>query len=380
MKVARIWWTVLLMLSLSPHVQSQDFSLIGNIEGGYSRLSTDVATELDKNGFQFGLSAGGSFNSSIAVFDANFGWFYNRMKGSSSGPISSETVITRVPYFEFVPRFKIVGPLEVGPLARALVFTDSSFGVLEPSTNLNLLLGGQLAYRLDTKFPIRILASVMTDATLDDRQVIMANLGFQMGWNLFSLREEKESRPRQVPPPPKKEVSPAPLTVPPPAPVLKPEVEKKKTASGRPLERDEILVGFETDLVFFKVGSSELQPKAVENLKIIGRYLATDPHRFESLKILGHTDRTGPYDLNLSLSEQRAQSVEKVMLSMGIPKSKMESIGMGFSQPKSMGSRPEDHRKNRRVELIFTKLQSSAALRKILEETKMKSAEFVEGE
>lgn len=67
------------------------------------------------------------------------------------------------------------------------------------------------------------------------------------------------------------------------------------------------------------------------------------------LKIIGHTDSSGPWDYNQQLSELRAEEVKRFFVTeCGVPADRLEAIGMGEQSPYD-GERPGAS-VNRRVE------------------------------
>lgn len=68
------------------------------------------------------------------------------------------------------------------------------------------------------------------------------------------------------------------------------------------------------------------------------------------LKISGHTDNTGDHDMNLKLSEKRAQAVKKYLVDHGMTADRIEAKGYGDTQPIEDNSTAEGRKHNRRVE------------------------------
>jgi OmpA-OmpF porin, OOP family len=69
------------------------------------------------------------------------------------------------------------------------------------------------------------------------------------------------------------------------------------------------------------------------------------------LLIEGHTDRKGAATYNLALSKHRADAVKDYLVrEMGIPASRLETVGKGFSEPANPSNpyAPE----NRRVVVV----------------------------
>lgn len=55
--------------------------------------------------------------------------------------------------------------------------------------------------------------------------------------------------------------------------------------------------------------------------------------KLELVLVTGHTDRIGTQEYNQKLSERRADAVRDYLVSKGVPKDKIETLGMGKTQP-----------------------------------------------
>ena len=72
-----------------------------------------------------------------------------------------------------------------------------------------------------------------------------------------------------------------------------------------------------------------------------------------NLNIIGHTDADGADELNLTLSEQRAQAVKNILISQfNIDENRLETHGKGESEPVDDNTTSEGKASNRRVEFI----------------------------
>lgn len=103
--------------------------------------------------------------------------------------------------------------------------------------------------------------------------------------------------------------------------------------------------------VGFAINSTEISPDAAKVLDIGVSILARDLS--VSMTVTGHTDATGPDDLNQTLSEERARSVVDYMVSAGIEPQRLKAVGKGESEPIAPNSDPEGRAVNRRVEFSF---------------------------
>ncbi len=70
-----------------------------------------------------------------------------------------------------------------------------------------------------------------------------------------------------------------------------------------------------------------------------------------SFEIAGHTDNTGNFDFNMTLSKQRAQSVLDYLVEKGLSSSRLNAAGYGPERPVADNSTDEGRAKNRRIEL-----------------------------
>jgi outer membrane protein OmpA-like peptidoglycan-associated protein len=71
-------------------------------------------------------------------------------------------------------------------------------------------------------------------------------------------------------------------------------------------------------------------------------------------EVEGHTDSVGTDDLNLRLSENRANSVRDFLIGQGIVRSSIGSHGYGASQPVATNDTATGRQQNRRVELVVS--------------------------
>jgi len=103
--------------------------------------------------------------------------------------------------------------------------------------------------------------------------------------------------------------------------------------------------------IYFNVNKADVKPAMQEQLVKIARALAAVPD--QNLLIEGHTDSDGASEYNLSLSELRAQSVQKILLSGGIADERMKIKGYGETKPIADNATPVGKAQNRRVEIVL---------------------------
>jgi len=77
--------------------------------------------------------------------------------------------------------------------------------------------------------------------------------------------------------------------------------------------------------------------------------------KYENTNILieGHTDSQGSEDYNQELSEERAESVSKYLIDLGINPGRINTVGYGEEQPIAENDTESGRQENRRVEVAI---------------------------
>jgi OOP family OmpA-OmpF porin len=85
--------------------------------------------------------------------------------------------------------------------------------------------------------------------------------------------------------------------------------------------------------VLFDFDRAVLKPegKAAIDSQVVGKLAQIQ--KLEVVLVTGHTDRLGSDAYNQKLSERRADAVRDYLVSKGVPKDRIETIGMGEKQP-----------------------------------------------
>lgn len=78
-------------------------------------------------------------------------------------------------------------------------------------------------------------------------------------------------------------------------------------------------------------------------------------HPEAQFKLEGHTDSTGPSDMNLRLSQSRVNAVRDYFVENGIPISSLVTEAFGETQPTASNATREGRKQNRRVEVVKIK-------------------------
>lgn len=103
--------------------------------------------------------------------------------------------------------------------------------------------------------------------------------------------------------------------------------------------------------ILFATNSDRIRPESTPTLEEIGTML--QEHTDLRLRIEGHTDSDGEDAYNQDLSERRAASVKRFLVERyAVDEARLETAGLGESQPVADNGTPEGKQENRRVELV----------------------------
>jgi outer membrane protein OmpA-like peptidoglycan-associated protein len=104
--------------------------------------------------------------------------------------------------------------------------------------------------------------------------------------------------------------------------------------------------------ILFDVGKATLKPASQLSVAKLAGILMVFPNM--NLSIEGFTDSTGPADLNMRLSMDRARAVYEFLMVQGISNSRMKYQGFGPENPVAPNDSEANRARNRRVEVVLT--------------------------
>jgi outer membrane protein OmpA-like peptidoglycan-associated protein len=102
--------------------------------------------------------------------------------------------------------------------------------------------------------------------------------------------------------------------------------------------------------IHFEFGTASIQPATASMIADIAVTLKNNSTW--RLKINGHTDSIGGDAANLRLSAERAEAVKNALVSRGVAPARLQTAGVGESQPKADNGTLQGRALNRRVELV----------------------------
>lgn len=135
-------------------------------------------------------------------------------------------------------------------------------------------------------------------------------------------------------------------------------VEMKPMESGLvTVDADALAAGIDAEghiavyEILFDTGKATLKPESKAAIDEIAKLLKNRPTL--KLFVVGHTDSTGGFEMNMRLSRDRAAAVTQSLITdHGIAAARLNAQGVGPLAPVTTNSTEEGRTRNRRVELV----------------------------
>ncbi len=101
--------------------------------------------------------------------------------------------------------------------------------------------------------------------------------------------------------------------------------------------------------LYFVQSLPNILPESMPEMESLHDYLQANSD--VRILLIGHTDNQGDFNLNLKLSQDRAESVKSFLVENGIDPKRIETKGYGSLRPIASNDSEQTRRLNRRVEL-----------------------------
>lgn len=104
-------------------------------------------------------------------------------------------------------------------------------------------------------------------------------------------------------------------------------------------------------IIYFDYDSNDIKPEYQSTLMAHGEFLLQN----SDYKVIveGHTDERGTHEYNIGLGERRAQSVQRVLMLMGLQDAQVETISYGKQKLVDSANTEGAHSLNRRAVLVY---------------------------
>ena len=103
--------------------------------------------------------------------------------------------------------------------------------------------------------------------------------------------------------------------------------------------------------IYFAYDQSYIGESERKKLEKLADYLIRNPEFI--VVVEGHCDERGSEEYNRSLGEKRALSVRDYLASLGVDRTKMNTVSYGEARPAYIGDNEKEHARNRRAEFII---------------------------
>jgi outer membrane protein OmpA-like peptidoglycan-associated protein len=109
--------------------------------------------------------------------------------------------------------------------------------------------------------------------------------------------------------------------------------------------------------VLFETGKADLNAQGVQAANDLANFLRVRADR--TIALSGYTDNTGSARINTALSAARAEAVKTAVVKQGIEPSRIQTKGLGPSNPVASNATSDGRQKNRRVEVAISEGSTS---------------------
>ena len=103
--------------------------------------------------------------------------------------------------------------------------------------------------------------------------------------------------------------------------------------------------------VLFDSGKAELHSGAMPTIDRLAEFMRENPDR--KLQVEGYTDSIGSDDLNLGLSQRRADAVRAALVQRGVDGARIATRGFGKAKPVASNDTTAGRQLNRRIEIVI---------------------------
>jgi outer membrane protein OmpA-like peptidoglycan-associated protein len=131
----------------------------------------------------------------------------------------------------------------------------------------------------------------------------------------------------------------------------------KPSRSGVVIKKNQIALRRQ---VSFATGSEEILPNSESLLLEVADALLRNPN-LELVEIQGHTDNSGERELNMRLSQQRAEAVQRWLVQHGVESARLIAKGYGPTRPIAPNITLQNRARNRRVQFRILRRADVAA-------------------
>lgn len=130
-----------------------------------------------------------------------------------------------------------------------------------------------------------------------------------------------------------------------------PEIDSALVYENEYFGTPEIGQRFTLQNIYFEFDKARLLQSSLIELKKLLTFMESNPR--VKINIEGHTDNVGSRSYNQKLSQDRADAIKNFLTAKNIPAYRVETKGLGSTNPVVPNTTPENRALNRRVEVVI---------------------------
>jgi OOP family OmpA-OmpF porin len=311
-------------------VQPTGFLPLLGAGAGYTNYNRD----LDVEGMPTDLKLIGSYVTpgTEGVFDVGYG-IMNQQFSQKYGPNSSVTGAV----LELAARYQFANRWQFGVVGNTFFNQGSTYGANQQDAQFA---GLQLLKEFDISngWFARVGGRVMTDINVDNKDLGIAMIDLQIGWNPYSKRTTVRDTAAAEPARP---------------------VETAPTSGLSYINNGVNMVNFQFDSAAVPVADAGRMQRLAKALK-------QHEDLFGSIEVVGYADPIGTEAYNEKLSTNRADQVAKVLEKAGLQPKLIKTEGRGETNLIATNEDDPNFAKNRRVEINFKDVKDEGALKDLV--------------
>ncbi|MBC7658879.1 MAG: OmpA family protein [Chitinophagaceae bacterium] len=333
------------------------------LEVGGTSVSTQKIDEINKSGVTLAGLATLDYSALSGTWGFGLGIASSQVKGSKNGTGIQQDARWTALMLELQYLYPVTDSWSFGPTVRGLAGKGVKYAAASNQENEFLFMPGIAAQYAWHTGELSPALGVSYLAAINDEnrniQTFLVSLSIATSWPVSQGAPTESTAPQIEKPQPIPSMpgeSPPPLTANPSATIPLPTPPPSEPT---PKVNESKAVIFEPFVFNVAPHATQLDKRSREQSEALAKVLVKDADAWSQIVVMGHTDRVGDPELNVKLSQARAEAFCVLLVKQGIPREKMSCLGMG-AQNLQKAFHPKSA-KQRRIEVLLLKFDQKKA-------------------